>query len=72
MSKDEVLNRIRCHFIVRYNTLALKTSDGYLKSFFVDDLIYLCSKVFDFGYEQGTLDMLQRRVDKKSVKMDNV
>ena len=38
----------------------------------IHGLIYLCEKVYNFGYEQGVLDTLQGKVDKESIKMDTV
>ena len=53
MTKDELLNRIESHFVIRFHTLVLKNSEGDLKFFSVDNLVYLCEKVYNIGFENG-------------------
>lgn len=53
MTKDELLNRIKSHFVIRFYTLVFKNSKGDLKLFSVDNLVYLCEKVYNIGFENG-------------------
>ena len=49
-----MLNRIERHFVMRFNTLVLKSHpEGNLKLFTVKNLIYLCEKVYNIGFENG-------------------
>ena len=70
MTLDEIKSRISKNIKFSYNSrLYIQKSDSRFNKY-IDKhaLLYLCEKVYNFGYEQGVLDMLQGKVDKKSIR----
>ena len=74
MTLDEIKSRINKNIEFSYNLgLYIPKKNPRLNKY-IDKhmLLYLCEKVYNFGYEQGVLDTLQWKMDKESIKMDTI